>query len=283
MNSSQIPLLVIAVLGLLGGLFFIWTGFVLRNQANRVAASGVDAEAEVIERRIVGTTRNRSRYVKYRFDVVRPDGGRLTYTHEQSVSRENYNSLPEGSKATIRYLPDEPERTARLAGVFADNTDFTNGLAYGSGCLIGAVLGLGVILSSAAQATSKADATARQISTASADFPAVRAVLDPLLPAWKATTDKDNHRVSPSSVGLASSSLTEIDYGYCQDNFYVYAVKELKPGKSGVRVGDAYAYTSKSQRCWPSDWIVASKGDLGGGWRLVGIAIIEATSTVPPQ
>ncbi|HVO44151.1 MAG TPA: DUF3592 domain-containing protein [Aggregatilineales bacterium] len=288
MNSSAAIYLVVGTLGFAGAIFFFWAGFQARRQASQVAESGVTCDAQVVSRRIAGGRRSATFHVTFRFDVVGPDGKTTTCTQDQIVNRENYDALPEDSKVAVRYLPSNPERTARLTGAWADNSDSNGALAYGSGCLIAAVIIIIMALSLAAQPANRASATAAKLGTASSDFAPIRTAIEPHFADWEKVDNKDEvvHHITPSELDLGPSKLETVVYGYCTPTvFYVYAARSFQPGRaSNSHYSDAYGFTSKpADLCWPSGWIVAKQGDLGGGWFLATVVEFDPTSTPAPR
>jgi hypothetical protein len=94
------------------------------------------------------------------------------------------------------------------------------------------------------------------------------------------------HRVLPAEVGLSNVKLEMIVYGYCGGGvFYVYAPKPFHMGlRPDVHTSDAYAYTSKPDDfCFPPGWGFAKQGDLGAGWFLSTVVVIDATPTASAQ
>ncbi|MCC7448612.1 MAG: DUF3592 domain-containing protein [Anaerolineae bacterium] len=276
----------VGVLGLVGGLVFVGLGAWMRMTTNRVIESGVSTEATITKRDITGSTKSTSRYLTYQFDVVGADGKTLAYTQKQSVNQDNYDSLPEGSQAPIRYLPSDPARTARLTGIYMDNSDSTGALSLGGGCLIAAVFILIVAGTTIQQAAQKAKATAAQVATAGSDINAVRAAIEPHIPTWQQVKDRAIHLIMPAEVGLDNAKLYRVAYGYCTDNtFYVYVPKPMQEGRTpNIHYSDAYTYTSQpADYCWPPGWIVLKRGDLGNGWTLTMVMLIDPTATPSPQ
>jgi hypothetical protein len=288
-NSATI-MVVIGVLGIAGALFFFWAGLRMRSLSKKLAEHGVSGEAEITARDIQRTVqRGRSSptfYVTFRFEVAGPEGTTAAYTQRQQVKGDTYAALREGAKVPILYLPTNPAGTAQLAGGDADSNESTGAFAYGGGCLIGAVLLLIVAGGSTFQTGRQTSATTVHLSTASGDLAVIRAALEPHFPEWQKITDRAAHRVLPAEVGLGNVKLEMIVYGYCAGGvFYVYAPMSFQIGRTpDVHYSDAYAYTSKPDDfCWPPGWLSAKQGDLGAGWFLTTVVVMEATPTVSAQ
>ena len=294
MDSTTIILWIIGILGLIGGGIGFWAGLKERRLRNQLWQNGVAGEAVITERKIDRVVQRRGSetrfYVTFRFDGRTPDGQPATYTQRQQVKAATYASLGEGDKVPIRYLPANPEGTALLAGLYADNTAVTSAFTFGGGCLI-----TGIVLlllpsimagSAASQAVARSSATAARAASESPDWAVVRAALEPHFAAWKQVTGLAMYQVSPADVGLGQIPLETIVYGYCQpDVFYVYAPKPFKEGRTpDIRTSDAYSYTSKDVNfCYPPGWGVVKRGDLGDGWFLSLVVVTERTPTAAPQ
>ncbi len=274
--------LIAGLIGLAGAAFFFWAGFKARNQAQQVDG-GVDAEATIIERHAVGSGRSRTLYVTFQFEAVDSNGINLTYTHQEEVKADNYHDLTEQTKVTIRYLPSDPAGSARLSGIFKDSSDSISPFAYGTGCLIGALLVIGVAVSTGIQSSQQASATSAYLTTQSPDLSLIEMTLKPYMTQWEAVKDQDAHFVSSTSVGLSNVTQEQIVYGYCPDKtFYIYVPKgAFREGVApNIHGSDAYTfYSTTDDLCWPSGWIATKKGDLGDGWSLSLIVRIDATAT----
>ncbi len=285
MNGMWLVVLV-GVLGLAFALLILGLGLRGRMTANRVVESGASGEATVTARDISGSSRSRTRSVTYQFDVVGADGKSIPYTRQQYVSRDNYDSLMEGTKVPIRYLPSDPAGTARMTGIYTDNSDSTDAITYGGGCLISTVVILIVASSMFQQSARKASATAAQVATAGSDINAVRAAIEPHIPTWQQVKDRAIHLIMPAEVGLDNAKLYRVAYGYCTDStFYVYVPKPMQEGRTpNIHYSDAYTYTSQpADLCWPPGWIVLKRGDLGNHWTLTTVMLIDPTATPSPQ
>jgi hypothetical protein len=281
-------IVIIGLVGLVGGLFVLWLGLKMQNQANEVRKNGISGEAEIIAKRNVahvsrGHMPSYTWYVTFRFNEVGADGKTTTYTQEQQVGPSNYRALSEGAKTQILYLPRNPGGTARLAA--GDNSSVVGAYSLGGGCLIAAVLLLVVGLGSVSSVASQASATQTHVATLSGDLAVVRAALEPHFAAWKEIADQTMHSVSPAEVGLSSLVQEDIVYGYCGKTFYVYVPRLFKEGRApGSHYSDAYGYTSQPDNfCWPPSWIGTNNGDLADGWFLALVVDLGATPTPSPR
>ncbi len=94
-----------------------------REQANKLAMFGVNSKAIVTKKiRETGLKGSVFYYVDYQFNVIEADGKSKSYTAVQRVGLGMYQLLAEDMEVTIRYIPDEPTATARLSGLYADET-----------------------------------------------------------------------------------------------------------------------------------------------------------------
>ncbi|MCB0166376.1 MAG: DUF3592 domain-containing protein [Anaerolineae bacterium] len=100
--------LVFVVVGL-GWLASEWTTYTLLRE------SGVTTDAVVISRRIDTDSDGDRFYITYRYTAPLPQGDRSAFTHEESVSRSEYQAYPPDTKVPIRYAANQPE-TAQIAG-----------------------------------------------------------------------------------------------------------------------------------------------------------------------
>ena len=291
MNSSNSFYWVIGVLGIAGALFFFWAGLKARREANRLSESGKYGDGKIISRKETGTHRDRTFYVTFEYTAVAADGSTSTRTQEQEVKASHYNDLKEGTSVSVVYLPNAnvtssvtPE--ARLAGQFEDRSEVVSPFAYGSGCLIGAVLVIGIGLSAVVGQTQQVDVTATYIATASGDLAVVQKALLPRIREWETVKDQSVHTISPGIVGLSGVTQEQIVYGYCSDGtFYVFIPKQFHEGRtSDVHGSNGYGFYSKQDDlCWPSGWITANEGDLGNGWFLSAIVKFDDTATPSPK
>lgn len=110
----------------------------------RLNQSGVEARAEIINLDFTSST-NKGRttytyYITYAY-FVRTDNPDqpARYTFRQKVSNDTYNSLSDGSKITVRYLPDSPEISR-----FVDDTE-DDGKLF---ALIGSLIAGGTLVAS---------------------------------------------------------------------------------------------------------------------------------------
>jgi hypothetical protein len=112
-----------ALTGFLGGLLILLVGgffalqFVLYTH---VLNDGKLTQATVISRRW-SSGKSTSYYLTFQYQVSVNDKKPQSYTYEQQVGLDSYNRYLEGSKVSIKYLPDSPNE-ARLAGADQDSS-----------------------------------------------------------------------------------------------------------------------------------------------------------------
>ena len=129
MDSNLITLVILVLL--LYGLYQLWSAWQESNHAKRVEMEGISAQAEITDRWSArGRVSAATHYVIYTFNASEVESGEK-YQHQQQVNASNYDRLTVGMRATIKYLVDDPEDTARLSGEFADKTGYSSRLISG--------------------------------------------------------------------------------------------------------------------------------------------------------
>lgn len=284
--------------GLLIGLAGLWFAYNEKDLASRLKTSGVDTTAEIVKRDVSWSSSRGRRYptysVRFRFTVEGADGSKMDYERSQGVNKSNYDAMPEGSQATIRYLPANPQGTGRLSAVYDDSSAASGAMWTGLGFLIGALLLAGVWIYNAsatsAQESQAANATAVLVSTARQEWAGVRAVLEPHIPEWDAIKDGAVHRLIPVQEALKFDiPIQEIDYGHCSSGkFYLFAFKTWQSNKQNTAYGDAFGYTNAAQPhdtslsltvCTPTSWYGFEHSDFGDGWFFATVFALELTPT----
>ncbi len=153
------PLLLLLFIGLAGvflvvGVFFARLLQGRRQLEQRLAAQGVDAEAEVIAHRTAKITRRAATlyYLTYRYRVSLAGGEPQEFVRETAVSKQDYDDRDVGSHIPIRYAPDAPG--AALPGPGVKETYSTTVLWLNTlGCL---ALGLAFMVGGIGYAISQA-------------------------------------------------------------------------------------------------------------------------------
>ena len=129
------------------GVFFLRMGWLLRGFNRRIAAEGVDTQAEVTDLGSQTAARGDARTYNMTIAYTAPVAGRpaQTFTTKSDVSEADYDRLKLGDKVRIRYLPTAPKEMM-LSGSVRDQTG--PGFFRLGGLLL--VLGVGLILVSVA-------------------------------------------------------------------------------------------------------------------------------------
>ncbi len=267
----------------IGGVL-LWLAYADHKRMNELADYGVTADA-VITKREVQRAKSNLYYVTFQLESPAEGRGAALHSWTQNVSPETYQELVEGSHVVVKYLPRDPQRSARLWGACSDNTAFEHLKWLGLGFAVGGVLMLGLAGVRIGEDTAKAAATSAVTLTAAAELTEIRAAVEQRLTTWKKVTDREPHWISPAEAGLrVGRRLKDIVYGYCDGgNFYVFVFQTLQTLQTGS-IGRAYRYSAEPGPCAPEKWTVVNMQDLGGGWSVVLVyPELPATATVSPQ
>ena len=286
------------------GVIGLQLGYRRRRETEAILAGGVPATATVTQvYKVWGGRSIYYYYVGYQFEVMGQ-----TYDKKESVSYSYYRHCSRGSQVEIRYLTENPVDTARIASKTAD-IEIQNGRMFASACaLVMAVFF--VIVAPILQSQSQNRNQPVQVTLTpwwpNADLAAIRAVIEPQIPAWReaASADTATHHVTAVQAGLAPSSrdpllnLSGVDYGYCQNRgFYVIAHMAWQKSKQGyLYVTAAYSYIAGGHRlqgfptpeyCTPDAYApITQRRDAGEGWYFSDISTTQLTPspiiTLPP-
>ena|SRR5258707_14304113 len=116
---------------MLYGFYQLWSAWRESTLARQLEQTGIPAQAEITDRWSArGRFSAATYYIIFSFRVSDLADAE-TYEQQQQVSPKNYETLEVGSQPTVKYLADDPQKSARMAGDFADKTGFSSKLISG--------------------------------------------------------------------------------------------------------------------------------------------------------
>ncbi len=130
--------LVLALVGLVGGPFLIWSGWHDYQNSTKLAAEGKTTTAQVINRTVNRRSRGPDRcFLSLQYQT---EAGEVIHRQVQVVERE-YDHHPPGSSASVRYLPSDPKVICVGDPVKTWRRDWVAGsILFLSGCIVGLAL-----------------------------------------------------------------------------------------------------------------------------------------------
>jgi len=281
------------ILGVTG----LWLGYRRRRETKAILAGGVPATATVTQvYRVWHGRSSYDYYIVYQFEVMGQ-----TYDKKESVSYSYYREHGRGSQVEIRYLPENPAGMACIASEAVGEANLR--MFVSAFALVMAVFL--VIVAPILQPQSQNRNQPVQVTLTpwwpNADLAAIRAVIEPQIPAWReaASADTATHHITAAQAGLAPSlNLSSVDYGYCQNHgFYVIVLRawQKKYNQGFPYRAEAYSYIVDSHRltagfpimevCAPDADFLFLNSDAGGGWYFSNVLTDEPPTphtTLPP-